>query len=349
MPDLAALDISGSPYEVGLQLGRFGARITHDYLRHSPAWLGVMAHRADPKLEEMRRLTQTRYAAYWQELQGLADGLDLPFDDVFLWNCRGDIWALAPDGCTTVQIPGDIPGAAHLIAHNEDGDPGLRSHCAIARIAPGGGAGFRSFIYPASLPGHTFAVTDRGLVQTVNNIRAGAGAAGLPRMVLGRAVLDCQDIDDAIALLKAAPRAGAFHFTLAQAGDPRILSIEFTHNQCSVAGVTGADCHANHLVHPRMTGEAQTITASSQARQRRAREMIAKASTGREVDALAILWDQANSTLPIYRAQPDDPDQENTLATAEFVVAEDAVDCRIHERDGSAPVMTFRVPAAAAA
>nr|WP_265336209.1 C45 family peptidase [Mesorhizobium sp. B2-1-8] len=121
-----------------------------------------------------------QFPRYWAELQGLASGLELRFDDVFLWNCRGDIWAMAPDGCTTVQLP----GSPHVIGHNEDGDPDFAGPCALAHVASEGGNAFTAFVYPGSLPGHTFAVTSRGLVQTVNNIRPLAGGAGTPRMVL---------------------------------------------------------------------------------------------------------------------------------------------------------------------
>lgn len=340
IPGLKSIAVSGSHYEVGLQLGRFGADITHRYLRCTPAWLALMARRDDSVLQEMRALTKARFPAYWQELQGLADGLGVPFDDVFLWNCRGDLWALGSDGCTTIQLPGERP----IIAHNEDGDPSLRGHCAIARIEPVGGVGFRSFIYPASLPGHTCAVTDRGLIQTVNNIRPEGSGAGLPRMVLGRAVLDCEDLDTVIKMLRTAPRAGSFHFTLAQPGDRRVMSVEFTHRQCSVLEVQSPSCHANHLVHPQMSGEYQKITDSSRARQKRAGEMIAETGNGGP-DALAILWDRTDPALPIYRTQPDDPDQENTLATAVFVLNGDAVDCTFHESDSHAPGIVCHIPA----
>ena len=43
---------------------------------------------------------------------------------------------------------------------------------------------------PASLPGHTFAVTNGGLAVTVNNLRQREVVAGVPRMVLTRAILE---------------------------------------------------------------------------------------------------------------------------------------------------------------
>ncbi len=83
----------------------------------------------------------------------MADTLDLSAKNVFAWNCRGDILASVPDDCTTIQRPGTQIG----IAHNEDGPPFFRGFCFILYAEPDDGMNFRSFCYPGSLPGHTFA------------------------------------------------------------------------------------------------------------------------------------------------------------------------------------------------
>jgi len=326
---LGFIEIAGTPNEIGFQLGRFGRDIAHAHLVRGHAWASVMAFRDDPRIAAMRRLVEARFPAYWGELQGLAAGLDLPFDEVFLWNCRGDVWAFAPDGCTTVQIPGKEP----ILAHNEDGDPGFRGHCALAHVRPENGIAFTSFVYPASIPGHTFAATEAGLVQTVNNIRSRGVGIGLPRMVLGRALFDCPTLDEATRLLKTAERAGAFHMTLAQRGDRRLVSIEFTHAVCSVATVERPGCHANHLVHGGMQAERQVITGSSSSRQKRGDVLM----SGDFPNPLAVLWDNAITPLPIYRAQPDDPDHENTLATAVFRIGADEVDWQVYDRAQAEP------------
>lgn len=334
---LVYIETSGSPYDIGIQLGRFGAEIAHRHLVTTHAWASVMARRDVSALARMRVMTEAQFPAHWQELKGLADGLSLPFDDVFLWNCRGDVWALAPDGCTTVQIPGDAP----IVAHNEDGDPGFRGHCAVVRVRPAGGKAFCAFIYPASIPGHTFAVTEAGLVQAVNNIRSRDAGPGLPRMLLGRAVLGCATLDDAIHLLQSSERAGAFHFTLAQRGDSRLLGVEFTHARCSVATPEQARCHANHLVHGDMSKEHQVITGSSRSRQHRGDVIIGGADDGK-LDPLSVLWDKSVPALPVYRAQSDDPDHENTLATAVFHVGNEFVEWRVYDRPKALPRLTFR-------
>src|SRR5690606_17226304 len=135
------------------------------------------------------------------------------------------------------------------------------------------GPAFTSFVYPGSLPGHSFAVSERGLVQTVNNIRPLRTGVGVPRMVLARAVLDAGSLDEALALVRRTPAVGAFHLTLAQAGDPRLLSVEFAAGRCSISEVEGVSGHANHLVHPGMAELPQVVTLSSADRQARAEQL----------------------------------------------------------------------------
>lgn len=338
---LAFLEASGSPHEIGAALGRFGRRAVHEHLVQTRAWAAIVAHGRDARMRTMAARVEARFPRCFAELRGLAEGLGLPFDDVFAWNSRGDILAAAPDGCTTVQLP----GARRVIAHNEDGDPGLRGSCAILYAMPTDGIAFTAFVYPGSLPGHAFAANDAGLVQTVNNIRSLDLGDGVPRMVLTRALLGCGSLDDAVATLRNTPRAGSFHLTLAQAGDPRLLGIEFTARTCSVREITAPAVHANHLVHPEMADERQIITASSGSRQRRADVLLGAGIA----DPLAILRDTGGPGLPIRRDDPGDPDNENTLATAVFTLDRERLDWAIYETVDDPPRFHIRerlVPAA---
>ncbi|WP_048648898.1 C45 family autoproteolytic acyltransferase/hydolase [Nitratireductor soli] len=330
---LSFIDIAGSPHEVGAALGRFGRTAVHDHLLKSQAWHELTARRDDPRIGGMATIVREAFPRYWSEMQGLAAGLQLPFDDVFLWNCRGDIFAMAPDGCTTVQLP----GPPHVIGHNEDGDPGFSGHCALAHIASDGGNAFTTFVYPGSLPGHTFTATASGLVQTINNVRPLIGGAGAPRMVLVRATLDAPDLDAAIRVLRSAPRAGGFHLTLGQAGDDRLLSIEFTSTGVSVVQLSAPGVHSNHLIHTDTEPMPQTVTRSSDRRQRRAEHLLCQ---GSQMDpqsrATSILWDSDDPELPIHRTDPADEDFENTQASAIFRIGADKVHWSVYDRPGEA-------------
>ncbi|MDS1140155.1 C45 family peptidase [Pusillimonas sp. SM2304] len=324
---LSLVELSGTPFQLGSTLGKFGAQAAHTYLIHSPSWASVMAWRGSSAASAMLALTEQHFPLIKQEIEGLADGLELPFDDVFLWNCRGDLWSMSPDGCTTVQLPQD---GQPRITHNEDGDPGFAGYCGIGLFSPDGGPAFASFVYPASIPGHTFAVTAHGLACTVNNLRSRQVAAGVPRMAITRALLNQSRLDDALALLHDTPKSGGFHLTLAQRGRPDLLSVEFNAEGVSVQPVVAPSLHANHVIHDALRKHPQLVTSSSQYRQERGDALLAAG----ERDPLAILSDQSNPVFPIYRCAPDDSDHENTMATADIRVSAEQVDWQVYERPG---------------
>lgn len=249
----------------------------------------------------------------------MAEGLQAPVDEVFAWNCRGDLVRSTSDGCTT--LAGRSAEGELIIAHNEDGFPQLREDCAIVSIIPDVGLAFTSFAYPGSLCGHTFAVNEKGIVNTVNNIRAVHRPDGMPRQILARASLNATTLEEAVTLLSATPRAGAFHHTLGQMGDSRLFSVEATGSGSSVLALSATSGHANHLIHPQLAAIEQIVTCSSGSRQRRLDAWLATNPPLDGVTAKAMLSDQQDPLLPIYRLSPDDPDEENTLATAIFTLS----------------------------
>lgn len=333
MPELKFLEIRGSYYEAGQALGRFGAAAMHRHAKQSPAWEEVVVHhRGTPLARQMTAIVQARFPRVWEELQGLASGLELPFEDVFLWNCRGDLWAMVPDGCTTVQQA----GAVRRITHNEDGDPSFAGHCAIAAVAVDGGASFASFVYPGSLPGHTFAVTGRGLAMTVNNLRCRHVRPGAPRMVVTRALLEAASLDEALKLLRETERAGGFHLTLAHRNAPQLLSVEFSSEACSMVEISGRALHANHALHGALRGLPQIITGSSQRRQQRG-DLLLAAGHPHGVYPLRVLADNHDAQFPILRTDPLDSDGENTMATADIRVGSAHIEWEVYEHPGRLP------------
>ncbi|MFP1644540.1 C45 family autoproteolytic acyltransferase/hydolase [Pontitalea aquivivens] len=322
--DLGWHTAGGSPRDIGRALGQAGRAAVNRHLLPAPIWQLVTAPAHAGRVARMAGAVQQRFPAIWAEIEGLAEGLGLPVTDVFAWNCRGDLLASTPDGCTTVLLPGGVP----VLGHNEDGLPFFRGHAFIADIRPDGAPGFRAFCYPGSIPGHTFAFTDAGLVQTVNNLRLTGVEPGLPRMVLGRAVLGAETLDMAITILRDRPDSGGFHFALSHQRDRRILSVEYGASEISVREITAPAVHANHALHHVYGLGHQIITQSSGDRQRRGNALIAAGVT----DPLSILRDEDGPGLPIRRDAADDPDDENTLATAILRVEKMGIDWRIHDR-----------------
>lgn len=321
--DLGWIDLGGGPREIGLALGRAGRDAVHGRLIPSGIWQLVTAEAHAARVARMTLTVQERFPAIWAEIEGLAEGLGLPVEQVAAWNYRGDLLASVPDGCTTVLLPGEAP----VLAHNEDGLPFLRGACFIAKVTPASAPAFHAFCYPGSIPGHTFAFTDAGLAQTVNNIRLTGVEADVPRMVLGRAVLAAATLDEALAILRAHPNSGGFHFALSHVADRRILSVEFGGGEVSVREIAAPAVHANHALHQERGLGRQIVTRSSADRQARGDFLLAEGVA----DPLAILRDTGGPGLPIRRDAADDPDDENTLATAILRVSRHGIEWSIYD------------------
>ncbi len=321
--ELGWRQIGGSPHEIGLALGRAGREAVHQHLPGSDYFQTITGPTHAAAVARMADETRRRFPAIWAEIEGLAEGLQLSLEQTFAWNCRGDLLARTPDGCTTVLTPGAEP----MLAHNEDGLPFFRGSSFIGEITPLDAPRFRAFCYPGSIPGHTMGWNDAGLVQTVNNIRLTGTEPDIPRMVLGRAVLAAHSLDEAVAILRGNPNSGGFHFGLACVGDKRLLSVEFGRGEVSVVEVSKTSAHANHALHHKIGLAHQIITQSSGDRQIRADELVAE---GR--DALEILRDKGGAGLPIRRDDADDPDDENTLGTGIFQITADGIHWSIYDR-----------------
>ena len=104
-------------------------------------------------------------------------------------------------------------------------------------------------------------------------------------------------------------------------GDSRLFSVEATGSGSSVLELSTTGGHANHLIHPQLAAIEQIVTGSSAPRQRRLDAWLATNPPLDGVTAKAMLSDQQDPLLPIYRLSPDDPDEENTLATAIFTLS----------------------------
>ncbi|SDI61829.1 Acyl-coenzyme A:6-aminopenicillanic acid acyl-transferase [Paraburkholderia steynii] len=320
--------IAGEPFEIGRQLGELARPAFDAYMQQSAAWRGVQAWRGHAFVQHLRDAARAHCPDQLAELDGMAAGLGWRADDIFLWNCRGELVHNTPDGCTTFAA---VRSGDTLIVHNEDGDPFLLGKGLLVDIQPKGKPGFISFYYPGSLPGHTFAANRAGLAQAINNLRIRQPVTGVPRMFLTRAVLDQSTLDQAVQLLHDTPRASGFHHTLAAAGDRRVFSVEATAMRCSVERVERVSGHANHMIHAGCEDEAQIVTDSSCDRQARVGVLLEQRGAQIDGDALVdMLHDKAPTGLHIYRDDPRDPDDENTLATALFQLRDDGVALRVY-------------------
>ena len=338
-PFITPIEVSGDHFEIGCALGQPAAAAFRDRVRPLERFRALRRDwSGSDRLREIEQASRAAFPQYMREVDGIAEGLAAPFDDIFLWTCRGDFpgggdQAGSPEaGCTSIMIAGD-GSAPNIIAHNEDDEAGLEDACFWATVRPREGLAFTSFYSPGVVPGHTFGFNHAGLAQTINHIRPHDQRAGIARSIVCRAVLGCATLDEALAILRRGDRASGFHHNLGQAGDPHLLSVEAPASGCTVKEVEGASAHTNHLMRPEFSGIAQEINGSSGSRQARADALIG--SGGR--DPLAILSDDDGSGLPIRRKLKNGADSGFTLATVVFGIGARALDWRVHADPRGAP------------
>lgn len=306
----------GDHYQLGSQIGALSKEIFEQHIKPSPGFQQLYAWRSSDWLKAVHELIAKECPSTYAELQGIADGCEQAIEDILLWNCRGDLVNCIPEGCTSIGV---TQGELSLVAHNEDGDPALKEHAFIIEADMQNSASFTSFVYPASIPGHSFAMNEYGLAFTVNNIRLTEKQVGLPRMVMSRELLKSKDYLAFIKTLKDQTRSGGFHYTVADTTHGQAVSIEAPFHHISVIEACPVVVHANHLVHKDLDFVAQVITDSSSSRQSRMEEQAYAYKGDFDTEAcFNILRDSHDDVLPIFRQAEDDPDEENTLATAVF-------------------------------
>lgn len=375
------LFLRGSRRDIGRALGDLARPHMAELLAQSTTWFALQRWRNHALLDSLAQMAQQHLPRQWEELCGLAEGLDMPLADVLLWNVRGDLLHHTDDGCMTIALR--HADGSRWIAHNEDGDPFLTGKGRLIDIQTEDAPGFLFFYLPGSLPGFTFAANRAGLVQVIDNLRIMRGGKGVPRALLARALLDCRNLDDAQGLLSKLPRAGGFHHLLGAVGDERLLSIEATPERCSTQPITTVYGHTNHCIHFGARQTTQLITTSSRERLERLDVLLLELNT-RQSAGLGALTEarrgmsnaapqaalngggdasipgqserfnaqeqeqdllrvlyDTDATLPLLRTDLCDPDGENTLASVIFRLDDEACRISVYDR-GLTPIFQQR-------
>ena len=184
------LEVSGTPEDIGFSIGQADAdSIQKQVLQLAEFRETERTWQNSSYLQELLTAARNVFTEYVLELEGMANGAQVEFELLLIWNYRGDpplsydeipeSAKHSPEGCTTLLYPAAKSSVA-LIAHNEDVPRELDGHCCWLSVRQENGSKFSTFHYPGMLPGYTFSVNSHGLVQTINNIRVDDLQSGIP-------------------------------------------------------------------------------------------------------------------------------------------------------------------------
>ncbi|WP_148571945.1 C45 family autoproteolytic acyltransferase/hydolase [Nocardioides caldifontis] len=331
--------VSGAAYERGEQYGR-AAR--DRVLRSKQGYERAFAHAAgwswDHAVEAagaMVSAVRSAFPTYVEEMQGIADGAGLSFEDVFAMNARTEVmWAatvrqsdqlrgaLARE-CSSFALTPERTASGHTyVGQTWDWLVQGFETVVVLEVEQDEGPNFVTVVEAGLLAKSS--LNSSGLGVCVNTLVTSEdrGETGVPFHVLIRALADCHSVTDAVYVLSKNRRASSGNFMIGHV-DGTVLNLETSPGDAR--GVTpqlpdrGALVHTNHFVDPPGYGTelASYAMADSYVRLQRVRTSIMEDPSPATVSSLhEAMCDHADYPASVCchpDAREDDAEQWATV------------------------------------
>jgi isopenicillin-N N-acyltransferase-like protein len=208
------------------------------------------------------------FPGYVEEIMGMARGSGQDFETLFLLNSLEEaLTKPAPSACTSLGLLRE--GEAYL-GHNEDWYREDSHHAILIHGRPRGKPEFVSVTAAPFLP--AVGMNECGVAQGINSVSCRDRRPGVPIMFSSRAVLEAENIDEAIARALPPRRAGGYNHLLVSA-EGRLGNLETSACQHHFAPADRSTFHTNHYVSAAMAPLEGGPSRSSLSRYSRCREL----------------------------------------------------------------------------
>ncbi|XP_014477691.1 PREDICTED: uncharacterized protein LOC106746052 isoform X2 [Dinoponera quadriceps] len=288
--------------------------------------------------EETLDAAKKQFPQYVREIQGTADGANVPFTKLFLMhlddiisNVTGEAQGtVLPVGCTTIVC--NQPGQ-EILGHNEDAYNETMNHWYLvsAHVVEVGHREekFTSLSYAGFLPGYTMGFNHHGLVYSINTLSAAVLRSGkTPRYFLTRALLGVENFVQAQQTLRNEGYGAAEGFSvnmtfLAQEGDRMFHNAEVgpaeadaARSQLNILTVSPGENTSHCNKYQRLkVAEVEGLIIRSSVKRMAAISKYPPVECRQHV--IDILSDQTDDEFRIYQ-DIDRSDRIKTLATGIF-------------------------------
>jgi hypothetical protein len=202
---------------------------------------------AAAQLHAVSEASRTGHPHAWSDLEALAAGANVDFSDLLLLNLRGDLGTPGGGGCSDLAWTN---GDQAFIAHNEDDYPVLADHCRLLTLDVEGETAVVSWWTPGFLPANTWALTEAGLIYTIDHLNVVRPGRAAGRHFVAREMQRSKTVEDAVDWLRSRPSAGGFTYTLGRIGTADITVAETAAGKCSTVDVVPKAkprWHTNHV------------------------------------------------------------------------------------------------------
>ncbi len=332
MTQFPIVHANGSHFEVGQAIGK--QLKTHIIRLHKSNRIHYGAKFLNylEQSKPYQYITQKYFPEYMDEMRGIAQAADVPFDEYFLANnlevANVDAIAHANFHCTIVGIPYK---EGYILGHNEDAFAYAPADLYILDATISGTRIF-GISYIDGIIGSSIATNGFGLTQAINELHNPEKHEGVPRNFIARAVLDCKTLEDVEKLTHSIPRASGYNHVLTYGN--RLWNIESTASNVEIEKVTQQKyVHTNHYITrlkslaPPVPPDDETITRYNKVKQLlpfiETQEHIKQLLSNRNEPPIcrintigSAIVDNTTKTVAIAYGQPT-PDMYNTYQLEE--------------------------------
>jgi len=338
------IEVSGSPHERGRQygvqaearirkgIGHYGAQLRK--LDLDRAGVAALVQAYLPRIRDFDE-------SYIEEMQGIAAGSEVGFEEVVLLNARTEILKLAErpelraqlvpvdDGCTAICIMPGVTAAGQLIhAQNWDWKAECAETAVVLHIRQEDGPDILTFTEAGGLA--RSGMNSAGIAITANYLQSDRDYrnVGVPLALIRRKVLQQQYLSAAMKAVYATPKSASNNMMVSH---PDGICIDF---ECApdetfqVHPEHGMLVHANHFVSPVALAKLRDMGAGGFGdtlyRDLRVRDLMLPHLGGATVDHVkAALSDEFQTPFSVCRPIRRNTD-DNLSATVAMVVMQPA-------------------------
>jgi len=286
---LKLLDLGDDPRDRGLAHGKAFPREIRDNVE---TYLARFAHAGMAAEESRRRGGEwlPRIAKidpeYALEMEGIAQGADVPLAEIALLSVRYELSYLAfgredgtlkTDGCTAfAALPAVTRSGEMWIGQNWDWLARVRGRCFVMRAKRRGRPSFVC-LTQAGIPGGMTGLNDAGIGVCVNGLTApedGRKSDGLPHHLRVRAILSSGNFAEALKPVMGTEHVGSTHFLIGHA-DGEAIGLEASPVHVNALHPEdGLYTHSNHFVGPKTGAGFERKHTSTLFRAKRLERMI---------------------------------------------------------------------------
>ena len=331
------IEVSGSPYDRGVQYGRQAApqiaRCVGQYCAQAKT-LDMDEHLLAQIVREYLPILDNFDHRQIEEMRGVAAGAGVTFEQIVLVNARTELFQFAlrpgllesmkgavPDGCTGVVVRPHASRDKQLIhAHNWDWKYESAESSVILRIRDEDGPDILTFTEAGALA--RFGLNARGICITANGLECDRDyrRAGVPLALIRRKVLEQAHLALALRIAYITPKSGSNNVIISHAASGLVYDFECAPDETfMVEAQDGVLVHANHWLSPIALTKLQECgiadAPSTFYRDVRAREALAvRAGDITGDDVMGVMLDDFETPWSIcYPPRPSSPSNTNSI------------------------------------